>query len=133
MNQFRAVIKSVRSEGSMSLVSMDADGLDVHAVLIDTPVSAPWLMDGAEVRVRIKETEVVIARDWSGHISMRNRWPAVVGTLQTGALLTSVMLFCGGRSIVSLITTQSAKEMALKPGDKVTAFVKTNEISIALP
>ena len=133
MNQLKGVITSVQSEGNLSLVTLDAGVLLATAIVIDTPASAPWMVAGTQVLVRVKETEVVIARDWSGQISMRNRWPASIVSLQTGRLLTSVQLICGGQSITSIITTQSATDMNLQPGDRVTALVKTNEISIALP
>jgi molybdate transport system regulatory protein len=133
MNQLKGIITSVRSEGNLSLATLDAGGLSVTAIVIDTPASAPWMVVGTQVLARVKETEVVIARDWSGHISMRNRWPARIESVQAGSLLTSVQLICGGNLIVSLITTQSATEMNLRPGDEVTALVKTNEISIGLP
>lgn len=130
MNRFRGIITSISSEGHLSIVRIQGDDLQVTTIVVDTPASTPYLVEGNEVGVHFKEMEVVIARDYSGQISMQNKWQGTITAMEKGILLTSVSVQCGSHRIASLITTHAAQEMSLCIGDTVTAMIKTNEISI---
>jgi molybdate transport system regulatory protein len=80
-----------------------------------------------------KESEVALARQLSGQISLRNRMPGQVVALEQGRLLTRVRLALQdvpGSCIESLITTRSAQAMQLAIGDQLEALVKSNEMSM---
>ncbi len=131
MNIFKGIIESVDTEGNLSVVRVQADNLQVTAIVVDTVVSAPFLIPGNDINVHFKELEVVLARNFSGQISFQNQWTGTITEIELGKLLASVTLKCGNNSITSIITNRAATDMNLRPGDTVTAMVKTNEISLS--
>ena len=103
----------------------------VTAIVIDTPGTAAYLQQGQPVQVLFKETEVIIAKAFSGQISVQNKFCCTIKTVEKGKLLAKLVLDYAGASISSVITVNAVNTLALAPGDTVTALVKTNEISIA--
>lgn len=99
-------------------------------MLIHSTEQEEWLKVGNEVVVVFKETEVSIAKELSGKISLRNRFSCIVESLQKGELLSEVKLKCGLYSLTSVITTRAVNFLELVPGDLVEALVKANEVSL---
>ncbi|MGD9900189.1 MAG: molybdopterin-binding protein [Calditrichaceae bacterium] len=130
MNKIKATITAFESSGHISLVDLEAGGAAFSCVIIENPESAGYLKTGNEVSLLFKETEVSIAKNLSGEISLRNRIDSVITGLEKGAILTKITLKFNGMEIRSIITTRSADRLELKPGDRVTGLIKANEISI---
>lgn len=78
-----------------------------------------------------KETEISLAKDLSGRISMRNRMKCVIVSINRGELLSSITLQYQKFIIHSAITTRGVDSLELEVGDDVEALVKANEISLA--
>lgn len=131
MNQLPAIVTEIVSEGHLSIVKIEAAGHAFKAIVVDTPQTAPWLTEGNHVTMLFKENEVVIAKSFSGQISLQNRFESVVKSLEMGKLLCKVTMDFLGFEIVSLITAHAAQQLNLAVGDNVIAMVKTNEISFA--
>lgn len=112
----------------MSLVDV-AVGDDVFAAtLLETPETADYLRVGANVTLLFKETEVSLAKNLSGQISLRNRFPATVCSMERGDILTEIRLDYAGNALTSIITTRAVSRLQLAVGDEVEVLVKTNEI-----
>jgi len=82
------------------------------------------------VALLFKETEVSLAKNLSGLISMRNRMPCTVTGIDRGKLLTKVSLDFNGHAITSVITTRSSHALSLAVGESVEGLVKANEMTI---
>jgi molybdate transport system regulatory protein len=82
------------------------------------------------VTLLFKETEVALAKNLSGLISMRNRIPGRVKTIERGQLLTKVTLDADGHTVESIITTRASHALALAIGDAVEGLVKSNEMTV---
>lgn len=130
MNSLPGRIEALQTENHLSLVSVKVDDNMFCAIVIDTPATANYLVTGNWVNLLFKETEVVITKSFSGSISMQNKFPGIVKFVEKGKLLCRVTVNCNNHDIVSLITANAATQMELAIGDEVTAFVKTNEISL---
>ena len=130
MNEINAVIKSIQTEGNVSVVVAQGAGIAFHSMVIDTPETANYLQNGKPVIVVFKESAVSIAKNISGALSIRNRIPCTVSGVQKGDVLTTVKLDCKGHVLESLITTDAAKELGLQTGDSVEALIKTTDISL---
>lgn len=63
-------------------------------------------------------------------MSARNRLPGTVTEVIKGEAATRVSLQVGDNHMVSLITTESADELNLEPGQQVVAFVKASDVMI---
>ncbi len=130
MNKLRGRITAIESNDHVSLVDVEVSGDSFTATLLETPEDASYLKVGNEVEVLFKETEVSLAKNLSGLISLRNRMHATVKQVRSGAILSEVVLDYHGQPISSIITTRSIKRLDIKQGDEIEALVKANEVSL---
>jgi len=65
-------------------------------------------------------------------LSARNQFPGKVVSVQSGAVVSEVVIdIGGGHRIVSLISTSSARRLKLKKGASATAVIKATEVIIS--
>ena len=65
-------------------------------------------------------------------LSARNQFPGVVKSVKLGNVMAEVIVeIATGIDVVSLISRTSAEQLGLKPGDKVTAIIKSTEVMVA--
>lgn len=130
MNKLRGRITAIESNDHVSLVDVEVSGDSFTATLLETPDDAPYLKVGNVVEVLFKETEVSLAKNLSGLISLRNRMPVTVKQVRGGAILSEVVLDYRGQPISSIVTTRSIRRLDIQPGDAIEALVKANEVSL---
>lgn len=63
-------------------------------------------------------------------ISARNRLKGTVKELTKDSIMAHVVVQVGDHEVESIITRRSAEEMDLKPGDTVSAIIKSTEVMI---
>jgi molybdopterin-binding protein len=63
-------------------------------------------------------------------LSTRNRLPGTVTEVVKGAAAAKVFLDVDGNKMVALITRESAEELGLEEGQRVTALVKATDVMI---
>lgn len=131
MNQLPATLVGVELEGSIALAEAEAAGRRYTALLVGARELRGW-QAGAAVTLLFKETEVSLAKNLSGLLSMRNRFPASVTGVERGRLLTKVALDFEGHALASIITTRSADALDLAVGDRVEGLVKANEMTMEM-
>ena len=66
-------------------------------------------------------------------ISGRNQLHGTVAEVTIEGLLAKVVLDIAGQRITAIITADSARELALSPGDPAFALVKATEVMIGKP
>lgn len=131
MNNLTGKIVSIEHNSHMSLVDV-AVGDDVFsATLLETPETAKYLQVGNEVTLMFKETEVSLAKNLTGLISLRNRFPATVRGIERGAIMSAVKLDYRGLPLTSIVTTRGVDRLNLAVGDAVEALVKANEMVLS--
>ena len=130
MNKLSGKIIRIESSEHMSLVDIDVSGDVFCSVVLETPQTAAYLKEGAAIMILFKETEVSIAKNLSGQISLRNRFKGVIGGIERSNILAKIILNYKKTQITSIITSRSADKLALKKGDEVEWLVKTNEVSL---
>ncbi len=128
MNKLKGFISKIERSGNISIVEVCVAGEKIYSIILGN--KGNYVVPGKEIIVMFKETEVSIAKDFSGKISLKNKFICEVLNIKKGKLLTEVTLQWKNNIIRSIITTSSAENLELKTGDIVTAFVKTNEISL---
>ena len=134
MNTLQGTIASILTEGNLSLVKLHPENKPddwVTSLVIETPATAAYLREDEKVNILFKETEVMIAKDSLGQISIQNRFRSTIKAIEKGKLLGKVILDYAGVEIISMITVNAVNTLQLQEGDVVLALVKTNEISIA--
>ena len=112
------------------LVDINVDGQGFSAMLIESAMIPEWIRTGKQVNLVFKETEVSLAKNLSGLISMRNRIKCTVEHIERGELLSKISLRFQKYTLTSAITTRSVDMLDLKIGDEVEALVKANEVSL---
>jgi molybdate transport system regulatory protein len=130
MNRLPGKITAVEAAGSIALVEVAAGGHRFTATLIGASEEAASWLPGTAVTLLFKETEVSLAKNLSGLISMRNRIPGIVTAIERGRILTKVTLDAAGHNIESVITTRSSHLLELAVGDTVEGLVKANEMTL---
>lgn len=64
-------------------------------------------------------------------LSARNQFPGIVKSVKLGNVMAEVIVQVGSIEVVSLISRTSAEQLGLKPGDNVTAIIKSTEVMVA--
>jgi molybdate transport system regulatory protein len=131
MNQLLGKIQTIQESGGLALVDVEAGGHGFTALMISSPHLPLWVRGGKAVRLIFKETEVALARNLAGAISMRNQLPCKVKSIKRGEILTVVDLLFRHYTLRSAITTRSADRLKLRTGSRVTALIKANEITLS--
>jgi molybdopterin-binding protein len=63
-------------------------------------------------------------------MSARNRFAGTVAEVKKGQVMAQITVDIGGHKIMSAIFTESADDLSLKKGDKVTAVIKSTDVII---
>jgi molybdopterin-binding protein len=63
-------------------------------------------------------------------LSARNQFKGTVKDVKLGNVMAEVVISVGSIENVSAITRSSAERLGLKPGDSVTAIIKSTEVMI---
>lgn len=130
MNRLRGQISGIESNGHISLVDVAVGADTFAAILLESPDSSPYLAVGNQVDVLFKETEVSLAKELSGLLSLRNRIRGTIRQIRHGEILSEVVLDYQGRPLTSIVTSRAVRRLNLKEGDEVDALVKANEVSL---
>ncbi len=132
MNRIEGHIEYLEVWGDLTLVTVLVTGdIRIKAIVIDTPKSAPYLEKKKKVVILFKETEVVIG-DHSDHkVSLQNRMPGTLESLEQGQLLSCLTVQTAAGTIRSTISSAAVLSLKLKPGMQIIAMVKLNEVMLS--
>lgn len=131
MNRLKGKIVAIEHNSHMSLVDVAVGGDVFSATLLETPETADYLRVGNKVALLFKETEVSLAKNLAGLISLRNRFPATVRAIERGTIMSAVRLDYRGLPLTSIVTTRGMERLQLAVGDAVEALVKANEMVLS--
>ncbi len=130
MNILTGIITQIQQSGAILLVDVDVDGQNFSALLIESATRPDWLQKSNVIDLVFKETEVSLAKNLSGLISLRNRMQCKVIQVDRGELLSKITMQFQKHIITSAITTRSVDSLQIGVGDAIEAMVKSNEISL---
>ena len=130
MNKLPGTITRIQQSGAILLVDVAVDGQGFSSLLIESASPPEWLLTGHSVDLVFKETEVSLAKNLSGIISLRNRMKCKVLHINRGELLSIISLQFLEHTVASAITTRAVDSLQLTIGDEVEALVKANEVSL---
>jgi len=129
MNRLKGTIIAIQHSGELSQVDIACDNTMVTAYILGKPESSN-LKIGNEVSLLFKESEVALAKDLKGSLSLRNRFEGVIEKIVYGELLVEVTILFKENKIVSIISRRACEAMKLKERETVTALVKANEMTL---
>jgi molybdate transport system regulatory protein len=133
-NRFDATVESVTAGPAMTAVRTRlAGGPEITAAITSDAAADLRLAAGSAVQVLIKSTEVSVAVEPVGRVSIRNHIPGTVVSVDHGTAMTVVKIeMPGGGVLVSAITEESAADLGLAVGMSVTGLVKSTDVAIAI-
>ena len=127
MSKFIATIKKIQSIDNLNIVEFEFDGLTLKMMSLDLNDDVKI---GKKVKLSVKPSNISIAKNLSGEISLSNKIVATIQSLENGQLLTSVILKINDTILESIITVDSSKRMNLQIGEVVTILIKASNLSI---
>ena len=117
MNCLQGNVESLHVYQNLTLATIKVGDVLMKSIVIETPDTCPYLVEGKSVKVLFKETEVVIGKGENLTISLQNRFDCTIKHIEKGVLLSKLTLGTQGTEIFSIITTNAVKQLALKVGD----------------
>ena len=127
MSQLVATIKKINSVDNLNIVEFDFSGLTLKMMSLDLNDDVKI---GKKVELSVKPSNISIAKNLTGEISLSNKIVATIQSLENGQLLTSVILKINDTILESIITVDSSKRMNLQIGEVVTILIKASNLSI---
>lgn len=131
LNSIKAEIIDLKTAGSLTLVTLQSSNTQLKSIVIDTPKTVDYLVEGKVVQVIFKETEVSLATEKLSSISLQNQIAGVIENLVKGELLSRVELMTELGIISAVITSDSVERLNLKKGQPAFAMIKTNELMLS--
>ena len=134
-NALRGVVERVTDGAVNAEVTLKVGGdTEIVAVITRQSVADLGLAPGRAAIALIKSSFVILASgDGPLRTSARNALPGAVTHVERGAVNDEVTLdIGGGKSLTATVTHESARTLALRPGDRVTALVKASHVILAV-
>jgi len=109
-----------------------SDETRIVSILAHGDIDGLGLRPGVAVVALIQAGDIVLVQGEGLRTSARNRLPGRVSGRQDGAVACEISLDIGGaKTLVALVTLESARALDLAPGAAVTALVKAPHVILA--
>ncbi len=127
MSKLIATIKKINSIDNLNIVEFEFLGTTLKMMSLDLGSN---IQIGKKVRLSVKPSNISIAKNFTGEISLSNQLVAIIQNIENGKLLSSVSLKISDFLLESIITVDSSKRMNLQIGDEVKILIKASNLSI---
>ena len=127
MNYINAVVRERESLENINLVSFEAAGQSLKMISL---ALSDEIKKETKVILGVKSTNIALAKNIQGDLSISNQLTIIITSLKLGKLLSSVKFEFAGELQESIITTASVERMNLQAGDKIIALIKSSDLSI---
>lgn len=133
-NQFLGMVTSIKAGPINAEVILDIGGGDsIVAVITKNSAEHLALVLGMEIYALIKAPWVILTTERGLKTSARNQLCGTVVRCQEGAVNMEVEVeLPGGKTVVSIITNDSARSMNLAVGQAVCALIKSSHVILAV-
>ena len=110
-----------------------ADGVELTAILTRHSVAELGLAVGKPAIALIKSSFILLAKGEGLRTSARNQIPGEVIRREDGAVNCEIALdIGGGKTLIAMITLESAQSLEIAVGDRVTALIKASHLILAV-
>ena len=128
MNQLSGKIENIETKNSLSFVSIKVGTATLFAIVMQTLHNSPHLKIGNPIQVIFKATEVIISTGLVDHISLQNRLAGKIYTIESGLLMSRLLLKTEIGMLISVIPTISVNQLELKVDSEITAMIKSDNL-----
>jgi molybdopterin-binding protein len=127
MSQIIATIKNIRNVDSLNIVEF---GFYNHTLKMVSLNLSKQISINKKVQLSIKPTNILIAKNLQGEISISNQLKAKIVKVENGELLSSILLKVEDTILESIITVDSSKNMNLVKDEEVLILIKASDLFI---
>lgn len=127
MSQIIATIKNIRNVDSLNIVEF---GFFNHTLKMVSLNLSKQISINKKVQLSIKPTNILIAKNLQGEISISNQLKAKIVKVENGELLSSILLKVEDTILESIITVDSSKNMNLVKDEEVLILIKASDLFI---
>ncbi len=127
MNNIIAYVQNIQSLQNLNIVNFTCKGTPLKMMSLDLNNN---IQKDTKVMLTCKPMAIALAKNLQGEVSYANRLHANILFIESGELLSALKLQFEEFILESIITTDSCKRMHLQTGDKVTALIKSSDLSI---
>ena len=127
MSQIIATIKKIHNIDNLNIVEFDFFGKTLKMMSLDLNKN---VQIGKKVKLAVKPTNISIAKNLFGEISLSNQLDVNIKSIENGQLLSSIILEVNDTIFESIITADSSKRMNLQKNEQVTILIKASDLSI---
>ena len=128
MSQIIATIKKIHNIDNLNIVEFDFFGKTLKMMSLDLNKN---VQIGKKVKLAVKPTNISIAKNLFGEISLSNQLVVNIKSIENGQLLSSIILEVNDTTFESIITADSSKRMNLQKNEQVTILIKASDLSIS--
>jgi len=127
MNQLQATIIEINNVESLHSLLLNFGKQNIHILTLELD---PKLTIGSVVKLRVKSTDIAIAKDILGLLSFDNQLDAKITAINSGQILSSIRIHIEGFELESIISKEASYCMRLEVGDTIKVLIQASEISI---
>jgi len=127
MSKFLVTVQKIQRDESLHLVSFQSKK---HRYQMISLTLEKEVEEGVQLYLETKATSVAVAKSFEGDLSCSNQLQGRIVALESSKLLTHITIDIDDSIIESIITSESAKQMQLQVDDRVTALIKSSDLSI---
>lgn len=135
-NQFLGTVSAIRAGSVNDEVELTlTSGLKLTAIVTHESVQSLGLIVGGQAFALVKSSSIIVVTEAEGSkFSARNALCGQIIRVQAGAVNTEVVIDLGhGLSVAAVVTNESAGQLALMPGQTVTALFKASSVILGVP
>lgn len=104
--------------------------IDKGSLEATTDAAGRKVLEGVEVARMARELAITPELDAATRSSARNRFVGLVTNVVMDTVMAQVELQCGPFRVVSLMSSEAARELRLEPGVVASAVVKATQVVI---
>lgn len=127
MNRIPAHITNIVKQTHLTVITFEVNGELLTMMGLGFNVKAEV---GDAVVLGVKATNITLAKNMQGEVSISNRLKCEVTEVENGSLFSTVGLQFESTNLECITLLASSERLALAPGDTVTALIKASELSI---
>ena len=127
MNSIKTQITSISTLNNLNIIESKTHNDTLTMMSLDLPES---LKKDSLVKLAIKPTNIMLAKEKIGAFSCENRLEAKIINIEKGELLCSVTVEYLQSTLEAIITLNAANSMQLKVNEDITLLIKASDIYI---
>ncbi|TLT07706.1 transporter [Aliarcobacter thereius] len=122
-----ARVKNIHSSDSLNIIEFDFYNNIFKMMSLDLIEN---LQVGSKVELLVKPTNISISKKHIEDISLSNQALAKIISINSGELLSNIILEINSTKLESIITKNSKERLNLKEDDEVNILIKASDLSI---